>query len=60
MKTKEELNTLKNEVETMDRKLSMLKDEELKQVAGGIDIERRTSIEDENSENIDWEQLIEG
>ena len=60
MKTKEELNALKNEVETMDKKLSKLKDEELKQVTGGIGIERRTSFEDENSESIDWEQLIEG
>ena len=35
MKTKEELNALKNEVETMNKKLSELSEEELEQVAGG-------------------------
>ena len=38
MKTKEELNALKAEVETMSRKLAELTDEELAWVAGGIDI----------------------
>ena len=36
MKTKEELNALKEEAETVSRKLSELTDEELAQVTGGI------------------------
>ena len=36
MKTKEELNALKEEVETLNRKLHELTDEELAQVSGGI------------------------
>ena len=35
MKTKEKLNALKEEVETLNKKLSELTEEELKQVAGG-------------------------
>ena len=35
MKTKEELNTLKEEVETLNRKLAELTEEELAQVSGG-------------------------
>ena len=35
MKTKEELNALKEEVETLNKKLAELNDEELEQVAGG-------------------------
>ena len=35
MKTKEELNALKEEVETMNKKLAELTEEELAQVAGG-------------------------
>ena len=35
MKTKEELNALKNEVETLNKKLSGLTEDELKQVVGG-------------------------
>ena len=37
MKTKEELNALKNEVETVNKKLTALSDEELAQVSGGSD-----------------------
>ncbi len=37
MKTKEELNALKEEVETVSRKLHELTDEELAQVTGGQD-----------------------
>ena len=37
MKTPEELNALKNEVETLDKKLTALSDEELAQVSGGSD-----------------------
>ena len=36
MKTKEELNALKEEVETVIRKLAELSEEELSQVTGGI------------------------
>ena len=36
MKTKEELNALKEEVETVSRKLHELTDEELEQVTGGV------------------------
>ena len=35
MKSKEELNALKEEVETMSKKLHALTEEELKQVTGG-------------------------
>ena len=35
MKTKEELNALKEEVETLNEKLAELTEEELAQVAGG-------------------------
>ena len=36
MKTKEELNALKNEVETLNKKLAELTEEELALVVGGI------------------------
>lgn len=39
MKTKEELNALKNEVENLNKKLAELTDEELTQVCGGTDTE---------------------
>ena len=35
MKTKEELNTLKNEVESLNRKLAELSEDEMNEVAGG-------------------------
>ena len=35
-KTKEELNALKKEVETLNKKLCELTDEELEQVSGGL------------------------
>ena len=35
MKTKEELSALKEEVETLNRKLAELTEEELEQVSGG-------------------------
>ena len=38
MKTKEELNTLKEEVETLNKKLAELTEEELAQVSGGWDV----------------------
>ena len=37
MKTKEELNALKEEVEAVNKKLAELTDEELAQVTGGVD-----------------------
>ena len=36
MKSKEELNALKEEVETQDEKIKELTDEELAQVSGGV------------------------
>ena len=36
MKTKEELNALKEEVEALNKKLAELTDEELAQVSGGV------------------------
>ena len=36
MKSKDELNALKEEVETVNRKLHELTDEELEQVSGGL------------------------
>ena len=38
MKTKEELNALKNEVEALNKKLAELNEDELKQVSGGYEI----------------------
>ena len=38
MKTKEELNALKEEVETLNKKLSELNEEELAQISGGAEI----------------------
>ena len=37
MKTPEELNALKEEVETLNKKLAELTDEELAQVSGGVE-----------------------
>ena len=37
MKTKEELNALKEEVETLNRKLAELSEDELEQVTGGFE-----------------------
>ena len=38
MKTKEEVNALKEEVENVNRKLHELSEDELKQVTGGLDL----------------------
>ena len=38
MKTKEELNTLKEKVDILNKKLAELTEDELKQVSGGIHI----------------------
>ena len=45
MKTKEELNAIKNEVETVSRKLAELTDEELTQVSGGGDYQTQALLE---------------
>ena len=37
MKTKKELNALKEEVETLNKKLHELTEEELEQVSGGLE-----------------------
>ena len=37
MKTKEELNALKEEIETLNKKLAELTEEELAQVSGGVE-----------------------
>lgn len=42
MKTKEELNALKEEVETVNRKLHELTEEELAQVTGGAFVQSST------------------
>ena len=39
MKTKEELDALKDEVKTLNAKLDELSEDELKEVAGGIVVE---------------------
>ena len=38
MKTADELNALKEEVETLNKKLAELSEDELKQVTGGLDL----------------------
>ena len=45
MKTKEELNVLSNEVETLSGKLAELSEEELAQVVGGM----KVAVENESS-----------
>ena len=41
MKTKEELNALREEIEALSKKLAELSEEELKEVAGGLAPGRR-------------------
>ena len=41
MKTKEELNAIKEEIETLNNKLAELNEEELEQVSGGTDNQSR-------------------
>ena len=56
MKTKEELNALKEEVETLNKKLAELTEEELEQVTGGV-LHISTSgghvIDDQDVENFE-------
>ena len=49
MKTKEELNALKEEVEALNKKLHELTDEELEQVSGGIAQPSGTGFSDSKS-----------
>lgn len=44
MKTKEELNAIKEEVEAINKKLKELTEDELKEVIGGSDYEHREVI----------------
>ena len=57
MKTKEELNALKEEVEAVNQKLAELTEEELSQVSGGIIVFENNydgSAWTENPEEIVW------
>ena len=45
MKTKEELNALKEEVETLNRKLAELTEDELTQVVGGFEVSDWNAID---------------
>ena len=57
MKTKEELNALKEEVETLNKKLAELTEEELAQVSGGVapDFSWQLEFEDHEMEpRIPW------
>ena len=44
MKTKEELNALKGEVEALSKKLAELSEDELSMVFGGTDIDTRKDL----------------
>ena len=54
MKTEEELNALKEEVETVNRKLHEMTDEELEQVTGGRMQTLETRPEDAQGTPIEW------
>lgn len=61
MKTKEELNTLKEEVEALNKKLHELSEEELQIVNGGS-VEQILQLSEGNKniiETINWLQYIE-
>ena len=58
MKTKEELNALKEKVETLSNKLSELSEEELSEVVGGSAI--KTPEEFEEKFNIDIRDIDSG
>ena len=49
MKTKEELNALKEEVEALNKKLHELTDEELAQVSGGVNINALNAVSTANT-----------
>ena len=48
MKTKEELNALKEEVETLNKKLHELTEDELKQITGGAYINEKNNVFGDN------------
>lgn len=53
MKTQEELNDLKKQVEVLNRKLAELTEDELKQISGGTNTdEDRASIQKEIDQSI--------
>ncbi len=52
MKTKEELNALKEEVEALNKKLCELTEEELSQVTGGVGNEDTVSDSGDHSKEI--------
>ena len=56
MKTKEELNALKEEIETQNKKLHELTDEDLAQVSGGV-ISPDSLINIGNEENFELNQF---
>lgn len=53
MKTKEELNAIKEEYETVKGKLAGLSEDELKKVVGGLKDEDRLNFPDKIRENPD-------
>ncbi len=55
MKTKEELNALKEEVETIGKKLAELTEEELAQVTGGVSCDGKLGFSGGNYVIIDDE-----
>ena len=61
MKTKEELNALKNEIEALNAKLAELSEDELKQISGGetwwpVEQKQPTGAETEGqSVGISWQ-----
>ncbi len=52
MKTKEELNALKAEVETLNKKLAELTDEELAQVSGGLELVNEPTVFEDGGLNL--------
>ena len=59
MKTKEELNALKNEVETLNKKLAELSEDELKQVNGGETWWLVDQKMPENGKEVPWYHTVE-
>ena len=53
MKTKEELNELRKEVESLNKKLRELTDEELSQVSGGAMIVNHNKVANDTNADVD-------
>ena len=51
MKTKEERNEIKEEVETVSKKLCALTEEELAQVTGGLKLDKTGRVDAQTAEN---------